>query len=1365
MKTDLAKKVTLSILMGSMLFANTYALAADVAGQNKEISSDFTGNIYAGQTEDGDALNNTLNITGGTIDSEIIAGGSVVNEEFVGTGNANENKVTINGESSSLDLTTDLIFGGVADSGTANENKVTINDVTIYGKTPAGSEQPDGVDIYGGMATAGSASGNELTITNVTIDRSGGDDSEDIIAAGANGFDQTDAGAGGPVGAVENNTLTINGTLTGTNLSIYGGYIDYADGNANNNSVIIGTAGGDKTVVTSTFKGSENVGNYIIGGYSEGSGAATGNNVTITNADLTIREVIGGWSQSGKVTGNKVSITDTTFNDIDYFPINVYGGYTEGKSAAENNEVYIKLNDGSAIDQAYAAITSGGDATNNKITFENGKINYIGGAATDKHGGTGGSAIGNGVIMTGGEAQEVAGGEAFDKGAVVNNNYVKMSGGTAQNVYGANTLYATASGNTVTISGNAKVTGSGENGYQDEDESITKHNGVYGAYGAADADSEEELAALTNNTVTITGGQVASAFGAFSEGNGDVSYNKVNVTGGTTGVGAEGNDRNELAGGYSVKGDVIGNAVEITAGEVNNEQIYGGRTTDGKANENSVSVSNVTVTTSYIAGGESETGETNNNSVNIDNVTLNAYDSNDTVDIYGALNTKGAVSGNTLNINNLTIKRTEVSGDGKVEDIIAAGANGFDYEDEVEDRVVGEVSNNTLKITGNLEGTNLYIYGGYVDYADGDTVNNRVEIGSVDGETTITNNEVGANNASVIYGGYSEGAGNSTNNSVTVINATLNIDDVKGGYAETGIADGNSVIISDSDANVEQITGGYSDSSSATNNIVSIKNSTTSAQNIYGGHSYEGAVSGNTVELSDVELASERTKVYGGYSDSGDVTDNNVVISGKVAGQNDGEVDIYAGYSATGKAESNKITLLSGANVENANLIGGSNQEESSTNTNNNELVIGEGVGNNSWSGTVNSISNFSRIAFANVKWEDGGTVLTIADTTKSNLEGTVVDADGVNFDATSDVNVGESMTFLAAAKPEESIEGVKYEFGKYTVGTMYEGTMDGSSETGVATVQTQQVATQNNLLAENRAVAAAFVNQGTDLISDSLDVLSRDGNYGVKTFAAVYGNRSKYDVNSDLKINGWSVIAGVGSEKALKNGDFSWGVFYENGSGNYRTYNEFNNEFFRGDGSVVYNGGGIAARYEQNNGVYTEASLRAGMLKSEMDNAVKDGAGNTYGYDSDTTYYGAHLGIGKIISLNESSDLDIYGKFFHTYNDGDTVTIGNGNKYEFDSITSDRLRLGARITTNKENKFSTYYGLAYEYEFNGDADMRVGKLNAETQSLQGSSYMAEIGMNYQPSPDSPWSFDLNMRGYTGERQGESFNVQATYTF
>ena len=273
-----------------------------------------------------------------------------------------------------------------------------------------------------------------------------------------------------------------------------------------------------------------------------------------------------------------------------------------------------------------------------------------------------------------------------------------------------------------------------------------------------------------------------------------------------------------------------------------------------------------------------------------------------------------------------------------------------------------------------------------------------------------------------------------------------------------------------------------------------------------------------------------------------------------------------------------------------------------------------------------------------------------------------------------------------------------------------------------------------------------------------------RDGSYGVKTFAAVQGNRSTYDVADDLKINGWSTIVGVGNADKFDNGsELSWGVFYENGSGNYRTYNSFNNEFFRGDGSMVYNGGGIAARYENKNGVYTEGSLRAGMLKNELDNAMRNVNGS-YGYETESAYYGAHIGVGKIISLSDSSDLDIYGKFFHTYTEGDSVTIAD-DKFDFDSITSDRLRVGARITSNKENKFSTYYGLAYEYEFNGDADMAAQGLRADTQSLQGSSVMAEVGFNYQPTPDSPWSFDLNMRGYAGEREGASFNVQATYTF
>ena len=448
------------------------------------------------------------------------------------------------------------------------------------------------------------------------------------------------------------------------------------------------------------------------------------------------------------------------------------------------------------------------------------------------------------------------------------------------------------------------------------------------------------------------------------------------------------------------------------------------------------------------------------------------------------------------------------------------------------------------------------------------------------------------------------------------------------------------------------------------------------------------------------------------------------------------------------------LSSLTGTKAEKMSLSGYNNEAAS---TSGNILNIS---GNGS---EFNNISNFKTINFNKVALKSDA-ALTV---NNANVKDTIIKVN--SLEGGNNYKIGDSATLLKSANAITGTGNVTIANDIVTAGLIQDlhiSTAQSADNTSIDLyVEDVSMNGQINLVAENRAVAAAFVNQGTDLISDSLDTLSRDGNYGVKTFAAVHGNRSKYDVNSDLKINGWSTIVGVGNAAEFADGDkFSWGVFYENGSGNYRTYNEFNNEFFRGDGSLVYNGGGIAARYKNANGVYTEGSLRAGMLKSEMDNALRDGSGSYYGYDSESAYYGAHIGVGKIISLSESSDLDVYGKFFHTYTEGDSFTVAK-DKFEFDSITSDRLRIGARVTTNKANAFSTYYGLAYEYEFNGDADMRAQNLKAPTQSLQGSSYMAEVGFNYQPTPDSPWSFDLNMRGYAGEREGASFNLQATYTF
>ena len=575
----------------------------------------------------------------------------------------------------------------------------------------------------------------------------------------------------------------------------------------------------------------------------------------------------------------------------------------------------------------------------------------------------------------------------------------------------------------------------------------------------------------------------------------------------------------------------------------------------------------------------------------------------------------------------------------------------------------------------------------------------------------------------------------------------------------TGDASGGNVTINGNATVTGYVYGGRSTDRSAHHNTVNISDGTigSDSRTVYvrGGWSDRGEAYNNTVNISGGTIGSDSRSayVYGGMSSDRSAHHNTVNISGGTIGSDSRSAYVYGGWSNGGNANDNEIIISGDADIENANLYG----SYKSTDTGNTLTIDG-------WSGSTKSVKNFNDIAFKNINWNENKPVLTITAGSTYDLDKTTIDT--IHIAGGSNINVGESMKLIESEKGNDLSLTKDNVTDIFTAGVAREGLGSTSVNGNVVTfnIDSIKLSSQAVSAAQTRAASAAFVNQGTDLISDSLDTISRDDNYGVKTFAAVHGNRSKYDVADDIKINGWSTIVGVGNADKFDSGsEFSWGVFYENGSGNYRTYNSFNNEFFRGDGSMVYNGGGIAARYENKNGVYTEGSLRAGMLKNELDNAMRNVNGS-YGYETESAYYGAHIGVGKIISLSDSSDLDIYGKFFHTYTEGDSVTIA-GDKFDFDSITSDRLRVGARITSNKENKFSTYYGLAYEYEFNGDADMTAQGLRADTQSLQGSSVMAEIGFNYQPTPDSPWSFDLNMRGYAGERQGGSFNVQATYTF
>lgn len=881
----------------------------------------------------------------------------------------------------------------------------------------------------------------------------------------------------------------------------------------------------------------------------------------------------------------------------------------------------------------------------------------------------------------------------------------------------------------------------------------------------------------TNSTVFANSGGTVDNEGDYV-GNNSPSNSTIYIDNGYTG---------NVYGGKANSGEIINNKIFINGGTITDD-VYGGKVgSNGSVKNNYISIDNSTILGTVRVG---DAGEVTDNEVNISNSTIGSKNA----PIYFASGTSN-VSNNVVNIISGTVIGTKIcignsnrgivennelniSG-GKIIGSIRAGT-----------AIFGVVKNNTIKISGtaNIEEAELV----------GTPSRNSLE-----------------NNNNLIIDGWS-GSNGSGNYSVKVLQNFDNIEfkNIKGNTGlmsdtVTGMDD-TQIIISSVDTtnlgNVKDHTfgtitlnktitdaindfpnkidtttlNGWNFNDNETNGIYAgyIANATATTNNntiIITGNVEKSVLTGVFVDESgtahkntngtpdddsddtttltiDNDFTTNVGTVAGTYAAGSKNAENGVInITG---GTTDWEGIVYAGYSEGGSVSGNTINVLSATNAQNMTLKGynsDSNADGNAASNHNNTLNI-TGNGN-----TFNSIEDFDTINFKDVVLNSTD-VLTL---NSANLTDTTLNvenlADGKTFKA------GDTVTLIAG-----NIEGTPtLTHDKVTAGLSQDLSVEEITNNSSVKLAVKDVSLndQIDLVAENRAVAAAFVNQGTNLISDSLDTISRDSNYGVKTFAAVHGNRSKYDVNSNIKINGWSTIVGVGNANKFDNGsEFSWGVFYENGSGNYRTYNEFNNDFFRGDGSLVYNGGGIAARYENKNGVYTEGSFRAGMLKSDMDNALRDGAGNFYGYESESAYYGAHIGVGKIISLSESSDLDVYGKFFHTYTEGDSFKVAN-DEFEFDSINSDRLRIGARITSNKENKFSTYYGLAYEYEFNGDADMTAQGLKAPTQSLQGSSVMAEVGFNYQPTPTSPWSFDLNMRGYAGERQGGSFNVQATYTF
>lgn len=699
---------------------------------------------------------------------------------------------------------------------------------------------------------------------------------------------------------------------------------------------------------------------------------------------------------------------------------------------------------------------------------------------------------------------------------------------------------------------------------------------------------------------------------------------------------------------------------------------------------------------------------------------------------------------NSVYIGNATIDGGNVAGV-YVDALKAAGKNSNNNNVIKNNSVIidGAIIQSTSNLSGNIYGTYSIDNNSILD-------GNTVTIKS--GEITSSSAEYGGG----IYGAWADREGSITNNNTVII---------EGGEINANIYGAYGYLVNDEDSDKNDDI----DDSVITSNKVIISGGTINGK-VYAADTrrIEGTLKNNGIEisgtanLSNTELAGYRDaqkieKATDIYLNIHDFTGN----EGKIKGINHFNiVDI-----------SNSI--VDAESVDYVDVINIKNQNKSTVNLGKVNTKSNDARSDFQNGSIINTDSKIKAQSLENINsinvdmtainWEKDSAVIDVSGT--ADLRGTDISATGILAAAAgTEVQNGDRMS-LIKANTLTGANAANVNVDKLQIGFATEAKVevqDGNNSIDFVITGGKQATEQVSIIGESRTAAIAFVNQGSDILNNACGLMD-DGKYGIKTFAAAHGNYSKYETGSHIRVNGWSMLAGVGSSEKVNDGTFSWGVFFENGSGNYRTYNDYNGFNLEGFGSAVYNGGGALARYRSNAGNYAEVGLRAGMLKNSLGNAVADGYGVQGGYDEETSYYGAHLGVGHIFAVDENSNVDVYGKYFYNHHESEDLNI-LGDEVRFDSADSNRLRLGLRYNQNDGNAFSHYYGLAWDYEFSGDANVTAAGFDTGNPSLKGSTAVIEAGIHYAPD-NSPWSIDLGLQGYGGQRDGFSGTMQLNYSF
>lgn len=822
------------------------------------------------------------------------------------------------------------------------------------------------------------------------------------------------------------------------------------------------------------------------------------------------------------------------------------------------------------------------------------------------------------------------------------------------------------------------------------------------------------------------------------------------ISSGTTGL-------KGVYGGYSAGGAATGNSVFVTgykhsSAPFGNSVICGGYAGSGAADGNKITFTN-SKSSGVLYGGWAEAGDAKNSVVTITGSTI-------TSNVVGGHTNAGTADNNEVKITDSEISYVVVGGE-----IFTDGSNAS-----------GAATNN--KVTLINSSANI-VYGGRVGgtwgIATGDTSANG--IGDATGNTlTIESLKSGSTiNLEQIFGGVVTGQGNANSNKVVLgktgagavtmdkVNTLYGGGSQNGGGVRGGDANGNEIAIRSNvtlrtgtgSSNGTRIYGGYAYAGAANDNEVTISGGHV-ADMVIGGSSSTGAFGSGTANGNKVRVTGGSSiggAVYGGFIGMGSASINNIIIEGGTIGG-----DIYGGYSGYGDAINNSITISGTVDLSNRTIYGGGSVSGN--------VKTGNTVSFKNTGGSVKAIKNIDVLGVSALA--NNGNALTITNGAIGDLADTTVKL----VASDSGLQVGQQITLVQANSgvitnttsldqatlKKNSNAFISYDFEEVA----------GLNDAIAVIVTGKEAADTANAraLAESRAAGVALLNQSSDLLIDQgFGAVKFNGEGVVKDtygFATTGGSSIRYNTGSFVKANGFSLIAGLAQKTTVDNGVWHLGAFFENGHSNYSTHNDGVDGAVRGDGDATYNGGGILARFDSAGGMYGEASMRAGSIKNKFGGFAYNGG--TGSYEDRSTYYGAYLGLGQQRQLSKNTSLDIYGKYFYTHQQGSDFEV-LGEQVTTAAVKSSRMQLGGRLTKQVTAEVSYYGGVAWEYEFDGAADMAVAGADLAAPSLKGSSGIVEMGIRLKPSKTGKITLDLGAQGHFGKRRGFSGGLQINYSF